>query len=169
MMSSTLMTSDASPAIAAPYDSQPALRPIVSVRKYARLASASSSRLRISRGQELDRREIAEREVDAHVVVVDRLGQVDDGDSLRAGRQPILKHLELVGRLQRVVAADADQGIDAQRQQRRHRRGAAARTACGSSRCDGCEMSLPGLVRAVPIMIPCVFRDRFSKLDCSLT
>ena len=32
-------------------------------------------------GQELDGREVAEGEVDAHVVVVDRLGQVDDGDA----------------------------------------------------------------------------------------
>ena len=33
------------------------------------------------------------------------------------GGQRLLEELELVGRLQRVVAADGDQGVDVQRQQ----------------------------------------------------
>ena len=36
---------------------------------------------------------------------------------LLARRQVLLEELELVGRLQRVVAADGDQGVDAQRHQ----------------------------------------------------
>ena len=89
--------------------------------------------------QGLDGREVAEREVDAAVVVVDRLGNVDDRDPPFAGRKIFLEPLELVGRLERVVAADRDQCIDAQRRKRamdraelggplRDRRGAPART-----------------------------------------
>ena len=67
--------------------------------------------------EEVDGREIAEREVDAAVVVVDRLRQMDDGDPRRVGRQLLLIELELVGRLERVVAADRDQRVDADRAQ----------------------------------------------------
>ena len=38
------------------------------------------------RGQDLHGREIAEGEVDARVVVVDRLGQMDDGNAAAARR-----------------------------------------------------------------------------------
>ena len=74
--------------------------------------------MRISSARHVDGREVAEREVDARVIVVDRLGQVDDGNPLAAGGQLLLEELELVGRLQRVVAADGDQGVDAHRHQR---------------------------------------------------
>ena len=68
-------------------------------------------------GQRVDGRKIAERKVDAHVVVVDRLGQVDQGHPRLVLRQAILIQLELVGRFQRIVAADRDHGIDADRPQ----------------------------------------------------
>ena len=68
--------------------------------------------------QELDRGEVAEREVDSAVVVVDRLGNVHDGDSRGIGAQVVLEPLELVGGLQGVVAADRYQGVDAQRCER---------------------------------------------------
>ncbi len=69
-------------------------------------------------GEELDGGEVAEGEVDAHVVVVDRLRQVDDGNPAAAPRQLLLEELELVGGFQRVVAADGDQRVDLQRDQR---------------------------------------------------
>ena len=66
-------------------------------------------------GQRLDGREVAEGEVDAAVVVVDRLGDVDHRDPRLVRGQVVLEPLELVGGLERVVAADRDQGIDAER------------------------------------------------------
>ena len=69
-------------------------------------------------GQGLDGREIAEGEVDAPVIVIDRLGHVNHGDSRLFRGQVILEPLELVGGLERVVAADRDQGIHAQRGER---------------------------------------------------
>ena len=65
--------------------------------------------------ERVDGREVAEREIDAHVVVVDRLRQVHDRDPLGVGRQAVLVELELVGRFERVVATDRDQRLDAQR------------------------------------------------------
>ena len=38
-----------------------------------------------------------------------------------------------------------------------------------SSRCDGCETFLPGLARAVPMMIPCELRVRRSDVWSSIT
>jgi hypothetical protein len=47
-------------------------------------------------------------------IVVDRLGQVHDGDPARARREPVLKQLEFVRRLERIVAADRYECIDVQ-------------------------------------------------------
>ena len=69
-------------------------------------------------GQHVHGSEVSEGEVDARVVVVDRLRQVDHGDVLAARRQLFLKELELVGGFQGVVAADGDQGVDAHRLER---------------------------------------------------
>jgi hypothetical protein len=61
---------------------------------------------------DVDGGEEAEREVDAAVVVVDRLRQVDDLDAARPLGQVLLVLVEEVGRLERVVAADGDQRVD---------------------------------------------------------
>ena len=63
-------------------------------------------------GHDVDRGEEAEGEVDAAVVVVDGLGQVDDLDPARLGGQPLLVLVEEVGGLEGVVAADRDQRVD---------------------------------------------------------
>ena len=70
-------------------------------------------------GEGLDGGEVAEGEVDAEVVVVDRLGDVHHGDPPGALGQVSLEHLELVGGLERVVAADGDERVDLQRRERR--------------------------------------------------
>ena len=67
--------------------------------------------------QNVHRREVSEGEVDARVVVVDRLRHVDHRDSLVARRQLLLEEPEFVGRFQGVVAADGDQGVDLERTQ----------------------------------------------------
>ena len=64
---------------------------------------------------EINGREETEREVDAFVVIVDRLRQVDDADLLRVGTERILVELEFRSSRERVVAADGDQDVDAQR------------------------------------------------------
>ena len=115
-------------------------------------------------GEELDGREVAEGEVDAHVVVVDRLGQVDDRDAAAARRELLLEELELVGGLERVVAADGDQGVDAQRSTGRRRRSAAAPSARGRSGGRAPRRACPGLVRAVPIRMPWLLRERLQHL-----
>ena len=69
-------------------------------------------------GQGLDGREIAEGEVNAPVIVVDRLGYVHHGDSRLVRGQIILKPLELIGGLERVVTTDRDQGVHSQRRKR---------------------------------------------------
>ena len=68
-------------------------------------------------GQDIDGGEVAEGEIDARVIVVDGFGQVHDGNPLAARGQLFLEELELVGGLQGVVAADGNQGIDADREQ----------------------------------------------------
>ena len=112
--------------------------------------------------EEVDGRKVAEGEVDAAVVVVDRLGEMDDGNAASVGRELLLIELELVGGFERVVAADRDQRIDADRSQRLVDGLAAASSAPGLLRCDGCETFLPGFVRAVPMMMPCELRVRLS-------
>lgn len=59
--------------------------------------------------------EVAEGEVDAAVVVVDGLGDMDNADLLGTSRQAFLKETELVGGFEGVVAADGDEGIDFER------------------------------------------------------
>ena len=49
------------------------------------------------------------------VIVVDRLGQMDDGKATCAGGQVVLEQLHFVGCLERVVAADRDQRVDLER------------------------------------------------------
>jgi hypothetical protein len=63
-------------------------------------------------GHDVDGGEEAEREVDAAVVVVDRLRQMDDVKPLGRGGELALVHVEEVGGLQRVVAADGDERVD---------------------------------------------------------
>ncbi len=63
-------------------------------------------------GHDVDRGEEAEREVDAAVVVVDRLREVHDLHAARLGREALLILVEKVRGLQRVVAADRDQRVD---------------------------------------------------------
>ena len=67
------------------------------------------------RRQELHGREIPERKVDPPIVVVDRLGQMHNGNPLFRLRQTVHVHLELVGGLERIVAADRDEAVDLQR------------------------------------------------------
>ena len=62
---------------------------------------------------EVDGREEAEREVDAVVVVVDCLGQMDDADFV-VNVRVFLELIEFVGCFERVVAADGDEGVDAE-------------------------------------------------------
>ena len=73
---------------------------------------ASARRFFSSLASDVDGGEEAEGEVDAAIVVVDRLRQVDDLDALRSGRQALLVLVEEVRGLQRVVAADRDQRVD---------------------------------------------------------
>ena len=58
------------------------------------------------------RREEAEGPVDAEVVVVDRLGEVDDAQRAADPGIELLHPVEVVGRLERVVAADGDERVD---------------------------------------------------------
>jgi len=60
----------------------------------------------------VDRREEPEREVDATVVVVDRLGQMHDVNSGFVRDVVVLILVEEVGRLESVVTADRDERID---------------------------------------------------------
>ena len=59
-----------------------------------------------------------ESQIDAAVIVVDRLGQVDDLDAARLLGQTALVLVQEVGGLERVVAADRDQRVDLEIDQR---------------------------------------------------
>ena len=63
-------------------------------------------------GHHVDGGEEAEREVDAAVVVVDRLGDVHDADAPGLGRQALLQLEQQVRRAQRVVATDRNERVD---------------------------------------------------------
>ena len=62
--------------------------------------------------------EETEREVDAFVVVIDRLGQMDDADALGSLRESVLVKLEFGRGGERIVAADGDEDVDPQRAER---------------------------------------------------
>jgi hypothetical protein len=68
--------------------------------------------------QEIDRREITKSEINAAIIVIDRLRQVNDRDAVCLGGQLFLIELEFVGRLERIIAANGDKGIDPDRTQR---------------------------------------------------
>ena len=59
--------------------------------------------------------EISERERNAFVVVVDRLGKVDDLNAFGVGRLAVHIELEFRGGRQGVVAADGDERVDSER------------------------------------------------------
>ncbi len=65
-------------------------------------------------GHHVDRREEAEGEIDPAIVVVDRFGQVHDAHALVLRHLVLLVLVKEVGRLERVIAADRDERIDAQ-------------------------------------------------------
>ena len=164
VMSSTLITRLASPAMADAVG-QPAGAAAHGLGQViAAVGLGVGQQVADLRGQDLDGREVAEGEVDAHVVVVDRLGQMDHGDAAAAGGQLLLEELELVGRLQRVVAADGDQGVHAQRDQGVVDGPQRSRPAADPSGGRGRRSSLPGLARAVPMMMPWLLRVRRSTL-----
>ena len=95
-------------------------------------------------GQRFNRGEVAEREVDASVVVVDRLGHVNDGDMPLARRQEFLNAFEFVSGFEGVVAADRDQCIDFERRESAWTvRSWAVRS--GSDRCAGSVTCLAGI------------------------
>ena len=63
--------------------------------------------------ERFDSGEVSEREINPHVIVIDRLRNMNDRHTFLVSGQAVLIHLQLVGRLQRVVAADGNQSIDA--------------------------------------------------------
>jgi len=65
----------------------------------------------------VDRGEEPEGEIDAVIVVVDRLGEVHDFHALGARGQALLVFEENVRGLQRAVAADRDEAVDAELEQ----------------------------------------------------
>jgi len=68
-------------------------------------------------GGEVSGRHEAERPVDAVVVVVDRLREVNEADRTQS-RHRLLDAVEVVRGLERVVTADGDERIDLMRSQR---------------------------------------------------
>ena len=141
---------------------------MVSTRKYIRVDFGVGQQVADLAGQELDRREVAEGEVDAAVVVVDRLGDVDHLDPPfdSAGRYSwnrwnLLAVLSVSSPPMETRASTPSESrapMDATEHGR----------PLGVLQVAGLDTSLPGLVREVPIRMPRVFRDRFS-LDWSST
>ena len=110
--SSTASTRFASPAIATPYDEPARLAPHRLDDEVAAGRHRVGAQVLQLLRHHVDGGEEAEREVDAAVVVVDRLRQVDDLHAARLRRQVLLVLVQEVRRLQRVVAADRDQRVD---------------------------------------------------------
>ena len=105
---------------------------------------------------EVDGGKEAEGEVDAVVVVVDRLRQVND---LKPGGllgEPPLVLVEKVCGLQRVIAPDGDELVDAEVGDRAV--DLEPERLAGVVEVVGPAMPLPGLAREVPMWIPRTFR-----------
>ena len=106
----------------------------------------------------VDRGEEAEREVDAAVVVVDRLRQVDDLDAprvLRAAASGTRRGSSRSSACRRRRSRSARRSRD---RRARCRRCAAAPSSSDRRGRAGFSMPLPGLARAVPITMPRVLR-----------